>query len=316
MPKFIIDYFKQTGSKFLRRFEAPNQRLQDGIKKHYLSHDAEQFFSVKEKWFAERIFKPFLEKGESNFRYDEQLHYFLISVLWRGLLYQLEFPSIYNDPALDILKVVELDWREYLSDGKQTLTFPDVNLWLTDHIKSHDTGIKGLDYYFTRTIDFTIICDPKGDYIIVYGKFLKFVFWSTIKDVSNFNNSAVRVQKSGGIIEYPQPFRDSQFIETLVHRAKQISELPGPSHSQEEKIIGEVKKNSDAFINSDAGKSIMNDWRLDNPSNYLITRREMSHAPAEVGKSLKNAIGQADLVIVISQMFTMMVVRFHISPTQ
>lgn len=176
MPKFVIDYFKQTGSKFLRRFDAPNQRLQDGIKKNYLSHEAEQFFSGKEKWFSEHVFRPFLEKGQSNFQYDENLYYFLISVLWRGLLHQLELPSIYNDRALDILNEVESDWREYLADESKLLKFPDVNLWLTDNILSHDTGVMGLDYYFTRTIDFTVISDEKGDYISVYGKFLKFVF--------------------------------------------------------------------------------------------------------------------------------------------
>lgn len=286
MPKFVIDYFKQTGSKFLRRFDSPNQRLQDGIKRNYLSHEGEQLFSEKEKWFAEKMFRPFLEKDQSTFQYNENLYYFLLSVLWRGLLHQLELPSIYNDPVLNILNEVQFDWREYLAGKKKTLTFPDVNLWLTDHIKSHDTGVEGLDYYFTRTIDFTIISDEKGDYICVYGKFLKFVFWSTIRDVSNFDNSAVRVKEEGGVINYPQQFQDSQFVETLVRRAKVISELPRPSQAQEQKIIDEVKKNPQGFIDSEAGLAIMNDWRLDSQADYRIPTRN-EPCPCGSGKKFK-----------------------------
>ena len=92
IPKFVIDYFKATGSRYLRRFNVPNQRLQDGIKRNYLCHEAEQLFGVKEKWFSEHIFKPFMENGKSSFQYDENLYYFLISVLWRCLLHQLELP--------------------------------------------------------------------------------------------------------------------------------------------------------------------------------------------------------------------------------
>lgn len=270
----------------MRRIEAPNQRLQDGIKRHYLSHEAEQLFSEKEKWFAEHFFNPFLEKDQTNFQYDERLYYFLISVLWRGLLHQLELPSIHNDTALSILKKVELDWRAYLLNDSAPLKFSDVNLWLTDHIKSHDTGVKGLDYYFTRTLDFTIIADEKGDYISVYCKFLKFVFCSTIKDNNNIDNSAVRVHRGGGSVNYPQAFQDSLFVETLVRRAKVISELPGPSYMQEEKIINEVKNNPDGFIYSQAGRSIMNDWRLDAITENIMPGRN-EQCPCGSGKKFK-----------------------------
>lgn len=44
-PKFVIDYTKKTGSKYLRKFDNPNKRQQDGIKLHLLSEKAEQEFS-------------------------------------------------------------------------------------------------------------------------------------------------------------------------------------------------------------------------------------------------------------------------------
>lgn len=204
----------------------------------------------------------------------------------RALMQQLELSVIQDDPSLEILKEVESDWRAYLSGDAVAPKFSDVNLWLTDHIKSHDTGVKGLDYYFTRTLDFTIIADEKGDYISVYCKFLKFVFWSTIKDSNNVDNSAVRVDRDGGILNYPQAFRDNLFVETLVRRAKIISELPGPSYVQEEKIINEVKNDPDGFINSQAGRSIMNDWRLDATTGNVIPGRN-EQCPCGSGKKFK-----------------------------
>lgn len=54
-PKFVINYTKKTGSKYLRSFIEPDKRMQDGIKKHLLGQDAEQDFSKREKWFAEKF---------------------------------------------------------------------------------------------------------------------------------------------------------------------------------------------------------------------------------------------------------------------
>ena len=62
LPKFIIDYFKSTGSRFIRGFSTPNQRLQDGIKRNYLSHQVEQDFIIREKWFAENFFRRFMDE--------------------------------------------------------------------------------------------------------------------------------------------------------------------------------------------------------------------------------------------------------------
>ncbi|WP_291094107.1 YecA family protein [Empedobacter sp. UBA6745] len=284
IPKFVIDYLKRTGSKYIRNFGNPNQRLQDGLKRNYLSHEAEQVFSIKEKWFAENFFKPFMENGKHNFQYDENLYYFLISVLWRGLLHQMENSTISKDTTLNILKDVELDWKNYLAGETIAPQFSNVNLFLTDNIKSNTTEIIGLDYYFTRIIDFTIISDDKGDHIYVYGKFLKFIFWSTIKDPRNINYSIVQIKQFGGIINFPQNFQDGFFMEALLLRAKQISELSPPNDQQLQKITDEVSKSPRSFINSEAGRSIMNDWGLDNLTNYKISGR---NEPCPCGSGIK-----------------------------
>lgn len=134
IPKFVFDYFKLTGSRFLRAFNQPNKRRQDGVKKYYLSQEAEQLFSIKVKWFAESIFKPFMVERRNILQYDQTLYYFSISVLWGVLLEQLEMPEIKNNPLLRMLEEVELDWRNYLINQTYSPKFSDINLFLSDKI--------------------------------------------------------------------------------------------------------------------------------------------------------------------------------------
>lgn len=263
IPKFIIDYFKSTGSRFLRYFAFPNQRKQDGIKRNYLSQRAELDFSKKEKWFAENIFKPFLEDNQSSFVYDGDLYFFLISLLWRGLLHQLELPEISNNPNLKILLKVEQEWKHFLSGKDQVKDFSDVNLFLSDEIAEHNTGIPGLDYYFTRTIDFTILSDDSGQCIYVYCKFLRFIIWATVRDVHPNINTELIIKKEGGTINFPQKINDAYIIQSLLERIKIIESLPGPSEAQLNKIFEEIARNPDTLFKSSAGRAILNDFRLD-----------------------------------------------------
>ena len=64
-PKFVIEWMKDTGSTYFRSHLMPNKRIQDGYKLHFLSDEAEQLFSHREKWFAENIFHPYLKKFDN-----------------------------------------------------------------------------------------------------------------------------------------------------------------------------------------------------------------------------------------------------------
>ncbi|WP_164112002.1 MULTISPECIES: hypothetical protein [Sphingobacterium] len=262
VPKFVLDYFKATGSRYLRAFNEPNQRRQDGAKKYYLSQEAEQLFSIKEKWFAENIFKPFMVEKRDTLQYDQTLYYFSISVLWRVLLEQLDVPEIKNNRLLKILEEVELDWRNYLIDHTYAPKFSDLNLFLSDRIRHHDTGVEGLEYYFTRTIDATVFSDDNGDYVIVYCKFLRFVFWSIIKSPKPNINSDFIIRPIESSISFPQGITDTYFIQTLVERARAISKLPKANDSQQDKIMKEIINNPDSLFQSDAGQAIFNDLKL------------------------------------------------------
>ncbi|WP_182995363.1 hypothetical protein [Pelobium manganitolerans] len=48
-------------------------------------------------------------------------------------------------------------------------------------------------------------------------------------------------------------------IENVIQRVRVIESIPGASEHQQEKIVQEVKKNTQKFISSDAARAIFND---------------------------------------------------------
>lgn len=259
-PKFVIDYFKKTGSKYLRPLNTPNQRLQDGTRRPYLSEKAEQLFSKSEKWFSEKVFIEYLENKKLVFDYDEHLFYFAISYLWRILLLELDTPIIQNQTYYNRLKEVEKEWRFFLKDYKYPNNFNTINLLLTDRVKSHNLDAQGVDYYFTRIIDSTIVANDNGSQLVIYGKFLRFIFWAVIDENGPIENRELKINPYKGQIRFPQEFRDENMGGFFVNRIKQIDALPKPSINQQEKISQEIDKDFKKVISSDAGESLLNDY--------------------------------------------------------
>jgi 5-methylcytosine-specific restriction endonuclease McrA len=87
IPSFVSDKIKNNSpAGFLRGGIAdPNMRRQDGDKLKLLCGDCEQRFSIAEKKFAEEVFAPYHETGQTAFQYEDWLSYFICSVNWRTL---------------------------------------------------------------------------------------------------------------------------------------------------------------------------------------------------------------------------------------
>lgn len=258
-PKFVIDYFKATGSNYLRRFAEPNKRLQDGIKKHLLSHEAEQKFSISEKWFAENMFKPYQKNTQTSFNYNENLYYFSVSFLWRVLLLNLDYSGISERPFYDIICEAEKDWKAFLRDYNYP-KFDRIYLFFTDKVQSHTMDIKGVDYYMTRALDGTIISNAENSFVAVYGKFLKFTFWGVLKGANDESKlSDLRIHPTNGVIKTPQNFGAEVMTGFFYNRIKEFEKMDLASEKQQTIILNEIKKDTEGFIKSEAGKAIYND---------------------------------------------------------
>lgn len=259
-PKFVINYTKKTGSKFLRRFANPNIRQQDGVKLYLLGQKAEQDFSLREKWFAENIFIPYLA-GKIQLNYNENLYYFSVSFLWRILVLELRSDHKLDEKwYYDILIKAENEWKEYLISGKLPDTFNQFCLFFTDRVKENNSDLKGVDFYFTRILDATIVDNEPHTCLLVYGKFNKFIFWANLKNYGGEDKlSDVKIRPEGGTFKILQKLDYFPILSFLSNRIRQVDKMELPSEEQQKKIEQEILKDPDSFWKSDVGQSLFND---------------------------------------------------------
>lgn len=264
-PKFAVDYTKKTGSRFLRNFDTPNKRQQDGIKFHLLSDKAEKLFSTREKWFSENIFIPYLEQNQKHFQYNENLFYFAISFLWRLLLIETNDNFYEKEPYnKELLKVLE-EWKLFLRDLKYPSTYDRIHIFFTDRIKDHNLGIEGVDHYMTRALDCAVIKTDDNKFLGIYGKFMRFVFFGIIRGGDENKLKETRINPVKGVFNIPQNVFDEALFSFFPNRIKQLNSLPQPSAKQQEAILNEILRDVPAFLSSDEGKSMINDrLNLDN----------------------------------------------------
>ncbi len=262
IPKFAYDYMKESGTKYMRTLTKPNQRQQDGHKEYLLGDKAEGEFSKRENWFASNIFLPYLKDGKTSISYDERLAYFSISLLWRVLVTEIKKNQGKFEPnQMKLLDDLAEEWRKFLADGIFPNNFSDVNLLLTDRVKSHTTDLVNVDLYMTRATDATIIGTEQGEVLGVYAKFSRFIFWSEITPDSK-SPKQVKIDFIGGKLGVSQDFRNDLITSFLQSRIAAIDSMDYPSEKQQEIIMGEMLKDEKYFWESDAGKSMANDFRL------------------------------------------------------
>lgn len=265
IPKFAFDYMKETGGKFLRNYDNPDKRVQDGITKFLLSEKAEQEFSKRERWFTNNIFYPYLKDSKQIFDYDENFAYFVVSLLWRVIIDNFDHPSSKNE-NLFFLNDVANEWKEFLANSKYPINYNNINVILTDRISSQTINSESADLYISRMIDATIVTNKDYSYVAVYAKFLRFMFWSIVKgDPSKGNN--IKIDFAPNKLILPQSLEDEFFGGFIYNRIKEIDNSPKASEAQQQKIIAEILKNEKDFWNSDAGKSMINDYNLKNKAS-------------------------------------------------
>jgi len=262
-PKFIIKHTKKTGSSYLRNYEEPNKRAQDGPKIKLLSFEAEQALSIREKWFAENIFVPYLSK-KYQLQYDQNLYYFALSFLWRVIHLELRSKDLSKKWYYSKILEVEKEWRNYLTNITIPQNFHNVNIVFTDRIENNNSNIKGADFYLTRALDATIVDNKPKSFLLVYGKFNRFIFYSVVKSPPiNDELYDVEINPNGGILEIPQNIDYYPFNSFFSNRMRGIEKLPKASSSQQDLIEKEILKNPNRFWDSDLGQSLMNDIDLD-----------------------------------------------------
>ena len=264
IPKFITKWLRETGGgKFLRYSANINKREQDSRKYELLCSNCEQRFSKYEKWFAENMFKPFIENeyNVESFEYSEKLYYFVISLLWRILVVELQVSSCYKYPQYPIWVNCEEEWRNFLFKNKPPLRFYNIHLQFHGgFVVNNSTDLKDINNYFLRQCDCTIV---HGNVSAIYFKIPRFTFWGSIEGIDESKMVGSKIDHFGGIITTNQYFSEDNLCSFLYDRLKIMEELENNiTQNQIDKIKHNYKYNVPNFKDSDA-------YRVNQFDNYF-----------------------------------------------
>lgn len=260
VPKFVFDWMKRTGTPYFRVSGRPNKREQDGRKYHLLCGECEQRFSLREGWFSENIYIPYLERAVTSFRYDPSLYYFLLSVLWRAL--QDGLPRLPGDhPYLQRLLLAEYEWRAYLMGGPVPPTCRDVHLFLADiGTTGESQPVVNFSRYFARTVDHTI--GWSGKHCFVYVNFTRFLVFGNVGGLDPALLVGTGVLPAGSTLTLPQQMLDPSVGEFLIDRARTAHSMvaKGTSPKQKQVIADAFRRDAPRILNSDLGAALAADF--------------------------------------------------------
>ena len=269
-PKFVVEWMKYTGSRFLRGYTTPNKRQQDGLKIYLLSRKAEQLFSIREKWFSENVFHKYLNNRNAEIIYDENMFYFAISFLWRILVLELEQPDIEKFKFVKEMKETEEEWRQFLLSGVYPRNYDRIHLILSDNVMTHSLPSQNVDYFFTRSLDGTTVFNEEFNKCSIFAKFSKFIFWGFIKSSDESGLTGTRINPIKGRMQAPQEFNNYDVMSFFMNRIEVYDQMELASETQQQKIMEEILQNKEHYETSELLNSIYFDYEMKAKNKSII----------------------------------------------
>lgn len=289
-PDFAIKWLRETGNGYFRQATDPNKRQQDGPKYYLLCEECEQRFSLAEKYFAENIFHPYLNRELASCLYDERLFYFSISYLWRSLIVQIEKDVLKGKPFEKLGLEVEENWRRFLLDPSMPPKFSDIHLFFTNITKDGAIPVKRFNSYLSRGLDVTVV--ESSSSFLAYAKFARFCFFGYLTPYDSSQWVNTKISPEGGELLFPQEIGDGHIGSFLIDRAREGVESyeQGINEKSKAAIEKSFKKMGDAWADKDVFKvqEADNFPGVINRSSYPIQKMRVGrNEPCPCGSGLK-----------------------------
>lgn len=261
IPKFATKWIKCTSATgYLVKATDAAVRIQDGTKTQLLCDSCEELFSKSEKYFADKIFYPFHNKGARSFDYNNNLRFFAVSLSWRAMKIS------YNEAARDqpgfvaAMNDAESCWREFLLEKRQSIEPYESYLIFLDG-KSSNGEFHNNKWYTARSVDSTLVIWE--DRLFAYSLLPRMAITTSIHPTMlPFCSPPI---KSNGKVSTSQHVGDSKFFKAIANRAAQASAYsPGPSIKESERRLKKAsEKNPSKVIKSETIKIIMENMDAD-----------------------------------------------------
>lgn len=265
IPKFVFRWMKKTGSSKLRQLTNVNKSVEDGPTKKLLCGDCEDKFSTYESYFSRNFFHPLLENIIENkgpitipsVDYDENLYLFSMSLLWRGLKWNILDNNIPLEHE-DILNRIESKWQTFLNDKVYPNEADNIHMFIADKTQNFEGKPQRFDFYIMRATDATV--GFGNGQLLIFSKIARFLFIVPLIGFEEKDFINTRISAAGGTYLNPQIIEDGRINGFLVNRANEIHNYANDiSEKQWEVIRKNFEKEKDNLDGSDLHRSLTDD---------------------------------------------------------
>lgn len=271
VPAFAVRWLRETAAtSYLRNFTTPNKRLQDVGKTRLLCQSCETLFSKDEGIFAKEIFQPYVTehldpqgrgRGQlKEFRYDNWLLHFAISVQWRVIASREKD----NDPIFDSFEAI---WRQFLLGKRRDTGICETHLIFLQSFADAITPSAPVELgtrvntYILRSVDSTTV-SSKRKQRGVYSKLGPIVFFTSLEPPTLKGNGDSRLHlrgtiKTGQLLRYTSL---NEFI--FITRPNQLFSREPISDKQHAKISDDMLANPEKALNSPSFHALEADFQM------------------------------------------------------
>lgn len=267
IPKFVGKWIKKTSiTGFLREHNEVARRKQDIAKEHWLCGSCEDLFSAWETTFANKVFYPFVDKGESIANYGNWMSKFCASLSWRTLTFirskNIENGTDNKDPDyVEAIDAAEKHLANYLLRKVENLNQYEQHLYPLEKIESTtENGLPpNINRYFLRTMAMDIIGNDKD--IFIFTKMPSFVILGCIKVKQIKKIRSSRIALKQGQINPREYWWPDGFANYMVDKANELStiykQIPEKHHKKFDEYI---RNNPKKAANSELFKAFLLDY--------------------------------------------------------
>ena len=246
LPAFVFRWLKDTSATGHIRFgQAPNKRVQDGVKLELLCADCEERLSQWETAFANNLFHPVNTASHDTVRYGRWLLLFCVSVSWRVLTY------LQNDAGISHLDATQhrlaqsalVRWSECMLGTRPHPGQFEQHVLPLDPIESHSVEDlpANINRYFLRAVELDVLSTGTSAY--TYVKLGRFALFGVIQPhASRWIGTKVHVKT--GLIDPGEYSLPGDILGLFIDKAKRYGNIRAEiSDKQQDKIREAVQRN-------------------------------------------------------------------------
>lgn len=259
VPAFAVRWLKQTSlTGYLKTFKS-KVRVQETKRVYLLCADCEQILGRDEKTFCEKIFIPYHEKNQQQFKYGPWLRRFIVALHWKVLVTREEK---YPPKTEAIFAKAESDWQQFLLGQSASPGNAEFHLFLSDVVQDATGDLpKKINWYLSRGFDTTPMYSDAG-MAGVYSMVVKTVTFSFLTP------ELVADQMVGTRIDEQGVLKTGQTIQAnmgsfIVGRAKVIEQMPKTmSARQRKKLLERARTEPEKLARSEGFRAFDADMQL------------------------------------------------------